>query len=73
MFCVGFCSLVCSSVYENVCMGLISAVIGHHLLIAACCDVLLKPGNSCIKCVRDCLVNARSHRSNQGCHNGGKV
>lgn len=30
---------------------LIWAVIGHHLLIAVCCDVLLKLGNSCIKYV----------------------
>ncbi len=61
VFYAGCRSLVCRSVYVNSCMSLISAVIGHHLLIAACCDVLLKLGISCIKCVRDCWFVCMMH------------
>ncbi len=61
VFYAGCRSLVCRSVYVNSCMSLISAVIGHHLLIAACCDVLLKLGNSCIKCVHDCWFVCMMH------------
>lgn len=61
VFCTGCDSLLCRSVCENSCMGLISAIIGHHLLIAACCDVLLKLGNNCIKCVCDCQCFCLMH------------